>query len=73
MVFTSDHGDQLGEHGMLGKFYNTYEGSLKVPSVLRIPKARKKIIATALGICTLVDECVGRIIKCGTFWICTIV
>jgi arylsulfatase A-like enzyme len=37
VVFTSDHGDQMGEHGMLGKFYNTYEGSLKVPFVLRIP------------------------------------
>ncbi|MBT3275793.1 MAG: sulfatase-like hydrolase/transferase, partial [Spirochaetales bacterium] len=37
IVFTSDHGDQIGEHGMLGKFYNTYEGSLRVPLILRIP------------------------------------
>ena len=37
IVFTSDHGDQMGEHSMLGKFFNTYEGSLRVPLVVRVP------------------------------------
>ena len=38
IVFTSDHGDQLGEHSMLGKFYNTYEGSLRISLIMRIPE-----------------------------------
>jgi len=37
IVFTSDHGDELGEHGMIGKFHQVYEGSLRVPLILRLP------------------------------------
>lgn len=37
IVFTSDHGDQMGEHGMLGKFFNFYEASLRVPLIMRGP------------------------------------
>ena len=37
VVVTSDHGDQLGEHDMIGKFHNLYEGSLRVPLFLRLP------------------------------------
>lgn len=40
VVFTSDHGDQMGEHMMLGKFFNTYEGSLRVPLFMRLPITR---------------------------------
>ncbi len=38
VVFTSDHGEQLGEHNMVGKFHNNYEGSLRSPFVLRLPQ-----------------------------------
>lgn len=37
IVFTSDHGDQLGDHGMIGKFHNLYDESLRVPLVVRVP------------------------------------
>ena len=37
VVFTSDHGDQMGEHEMLGKFHNVYDGSMRVPLILRGP------------------------------------
>jgi arylsulfatase A-like enzyme len=37
VVFVSDHGEQLGEHDMLGKFNMFYEGSMRVPLVLRLP------------------------------------
>lgn len=37
VVFTSDHGDLMGAHGMLGKFFNHYEEALRVPMILRLP------------------------------------
>ena len=37
VAFFADHGEQLGEHEMLGKFHNVYEGSLRTPLVLRLP------------------------------------
>lgn len=36
VVFTSDHGETLGEHGLHGKFV-FYEGSVRVPLLLRLP------------------------------------
>lgn len=39
VVLVSDHGDQLGEHGMAGKMGNLYEASVRVPLVLRLPGA----------------------------------
>ena len=39
VVLVSDHGDQLGEHGMAGKMGNLYEGSIRVPLVIRLPGA----------------------------------
>ena len=37
VVLVSDHGDQLGEHGMAGKMGNLYEASVRVPLVIRLP------------------------------------
>ncbi len=36
IVFTSDHGEMLGDHGMHGKFV-FYEGSVHVPLLIRLP------------------------------------
>ena len=36
VIFTSDHGEELGDHGMHGKFV-FYEGSVHVPLLLRLP------------------------------------
>ncbi|MEN8882502.1 MAG: sulfatase-like hydrolase/transferase [Polaribacter sp.] len=36
VVFTSDHGEMLGNHGMVGKF-NFYEESSHVPMLIRFP------------------------------------
>jgi len=40
VIFTSDHGDNLGDHGLIGK-HNMYEGSVRVPLIVsskgRIP------------------------------------
>ena len=36
VIFTSDHGDNLGEHGLIGK-HNMYEGAVRVPLIVRSP------------------------------------
>lgn len=42
IVFTPDHGEQLGEHQLLGKMKNLYDGSLKSPLIFRFPHAAYK-------------------------------
>lgn len=36
IIFSSDHGDMLGDHGLIGKA-NFYEGSCRVPMLVRKP------------------------------------
>ena len=36
VLFSSDHGDNLGEHGLIGK-HNMFEGSVRVPLIVRSP------------------------------------
>ena len=38
VVLTSDHGEHLGEHGLLDHRYSLYEPLLRVPLVLRLPR-----------------------------------
>ena len=38
IIFTSDHGSQVGAHGLFQKFYNAYEESIHVPCVIAVPK-----------------------------------
>jgi arylsulfatase A-like enzyme len=37
IIFTADHGDQLGAHGLYQKWYNIYEESLHVPLIIHSP------------------------------------
>lgn len=37
IIFTSDHGDNLGEHGMMGNKHTPMEGSVAVPLVIAGP------------------------------------
>ena len=44
VIVTADHGDQLGEHNLLGKFHNFYEASLRAPLFFRLPgKERARV------------------------------
>ena len=37
VVFTSDHGDMMGDHGLFLKGFMHYRGTLQVPLVIRAP------------------------------------
>jgi arylsulfatase A-like enzyme len=37
VIFTSDHGDILGDHGLFSKGYFGYEGNTRVPLIIRAP------------------------------------
>ena len=40
IVITGDHGEMLGEHGELNHGFFIYEGALRVPLVMRVPRAQ---------------------------------
>ncbi len=48
VVYTSDHGDLMGEHGMLFKGPSTYMGVFHVPMIWKVPKLTKPGITDAL-------------------------
>jgi len=37
IIFTSDHGDMMGEHGLLLKGFMHYRGTLQVPMMISVP------------------------------------
>jgi len=41
VVFTSDHGDLLGEHGLFGKGATFHEGEVRIPMLMRFPDGKK--------------------------------
>lgn len=37
VIFTSDHGDLFGDHGLMLKHFVHYEGVIRVPFTIRLP------------------------------------
>ena len=37
VVFVSDHGDFLGDHGLTGKWFQNYDSVIRVPLLMRLP------------------------------------
>jgi arylsulfatase A-like enzyme len=42
LIITSDHGEQLGEHGLLNHWFSLYDTLLKVPIIISSPKILPK-------------------------------
>ena len=59
VVFTSDHGDMMGDHGLFLKGFMHYRGTLQVPLVVRGPgvqTSRTRALASSLDLApTLLD------------------
>ena len=61
IVFTSDHGDMLGEHGLFLKGFMHYRGTLQVPMTIKAPGfagGRTRSLASSVDLApTLLDLC----------------
>ena len=61
IVFTSDHGDMMGDHGLFLKGFMHYQGTLRVPLVISAPGAEAQVnraLVSSTDICpTLLDLC----------------
>ncbi|MDW3217143.1 MAG: sulfatase-like hydrolase/transferase [Acidimicrobiales bacterium] len=61
IVFTSDHGDMMGDHGLIMKLAMHFEGCLRVPLVVRTPGGSgQRTSSLAAGVdlpATLLDLC----------------
>ena len=61
VVFTSDHGDMMGDHGLFLKGFMHYRGTLQVPLVISSPSAdpgRTSALASSLDLGpTLMEMC----------------
>ena len=62
VVFTSDHGDMMGDHGLLLKGFMHYRGTLQVPLVIKAPgrmPGRTAALASTLDLCPTILDLVG--------------
>ena len=66
VVFTSDHGDMMGEHGLFLKGFMPYRGTMQVPMVIRTPDempgnagARTSRLASSIDIGPTLMDLVG--------------
>lgn len=48
IVLSSDHGDMMGSHGLMGK-HVWYEESIRIPFAVRIPGNSKRVCRTCIG------------------------
>ncbi|MCI9502544.1 MAG: sulfatase-like hydrolase/transferase [Hungatella sp.] len=48
IVLSSDHGDMMGSHGLMGK-HVWYEESVRIPFVVRVPGNEKRVCHTCIG------------------------
>lgn len=48
ILFTSDHGDMMGNHGLWGKNHILYEDVVRVPLIIQYPGQTKRIDQTTL-------------------------
>ena len=48
IIFTSDHGDYMGDHGLLLKGPSPYNGTLQIPLIWKVPGISKSGVSDAL-------------------------
>jgi arylsulfatase A-like enzyme len=48
VIFTSDHGDYMGDHGLILKGISPFIGTLQVPLIWKIPSLTKPTVSDAL-------------------------
>ncbi|MBD3195140.1 MAG: sulfatase-like hydrolase/transferase [Candidatus Lokiarchaeota archaeon] len=48
VIYTSDHGDLMGDHGLLLKGPSPFKGVLKVPLIWKIPEQKRNLVSDSL-------------------------
>jgi arylsulfatase A-like enzyme len=48
IIFTSDHGDYMGDHGLILKGISPFNGTLQVPLIWKVPGVTKPAVSDAL-------------------------
>ncbi len=48
IIFTSDHGDYLGDHGLILKGISPFNGTLQVPLIWKVPGVTKPAVSESL-------------------------
>jgi arylsulfatase A-like enzyme len=48
VIFTSDHGDYMGDHGLILKGISPFNGTLQVPLIWKVPGITKSAVSDAL-------------------------
>ena len=48
VIFTSDHGDYMGDHGLILKGISPFNGTLQVPLIWKVPGVTKPAVSDAL-------------------------
>ncbi|GAI83011.1 unnamed protein product, partial [marine sediment metagenome] len=48
VIFTSDHGDYMGDHSLILKGISPFNGTLQVPLIWRVPGVTKSVVSDAL-------------------------
>ena len=64
VVFSSDHGEMLGDHGLLLKGPMMYEGAVRVPLIMRWPGvlargARRAELVSLVDLCATFLDAAG--------------
>ncbi len=54
IIFTSDHGEAFGEHGMIRHGFEIWEELVRVPFIIHVPGAKPRRISEARGIIDVV-------------------
>lgn len=63
VIFTSDHGDMMGDHGLLWKGVYTFQGCINIPTIIAAPDAAPRGISPAL--ISQIDLLPGVLDYCG--------
>ena len=69
IIFTSDHGEMLGDHGLLLKGCRFYEGLVRIPLIISWPgKVKQGLVSNALVELIDIVPTIAELLDLGHFW-----
>ncbi len=65
VIYLSDHGDYMGDHGLWCKGLPCFEGAYHIPLLIRLPKGMKQVCGTVTDFTSIVDVAPTLLDLCG--------